>query len=172
MASSRGIKCFHTRLVHEDEEKGGEGVTLVNSREVVKVRHFLPLFDVEPECTVHSGYDGDQAGGESILSHDGEHEGVVYCVEGLLEVDESNPSLMPVFFSYLQGRLQVEDGVTAAFPLEASAGLIDAVASDDGVHPFRDDGGHHFVSDVEETDGSPICRSEGVAFLKDGGQTA
>ena len=82
--SSCGLECLHARLVHEDEKKGGKGVTLVDSRKVIQVRRFLPLFDVKPECVVHSGYDGDQAGGETVFFHDLEHEGVIHCVEGLL----------------------------------------------------------------------------------------
>lgn len=57
-------------------------------------------------------------------------------VKGLLEVDKSNPRLVTVFFSYLQGRFQIEYCVDAAFFLKAAACLVYAIATKEGFIRF------------------------------------
>ena len=100
-------------------------------------------------------------GGGTILAHHCKHERMVYHIEGLLEVYKGNPCLMSMFFSDLQGGFQVEDSVYATFPFKVAGCFVNTIATDEGIHLFCSDGGHHLVSDVEETDGSPVLRGEG-----------
>ena len=163
------VERLHGCLEDEDEEKGGEVVALVDAGKVLEKCGVLALLDGQLECFIHSCDDAYQTGGETIFFEDQKHQLVVHSVERLHEVDEDDPCFVPVFFSYLQSRFQIEHRVRASLPFQTSTGFVESIPPDERVHSLCDDRRHQFIGDVEEKeDWAPVPWTRRVAFLKDG----
>ena len=90
------------------------------------------------------------------------------CIESLYKVDADNEGFESMLFLELEYVFKGEDGVVTAYILETAALGFQTVIANVWVHLIQNGVGVDFVCAIEETDGAPVVRVDGVPFLSTG----
>ena len=167
------LKQFHCDLKNKNKEERSKVAALVHTNEVINSCFFIHFCQFKCESLINYFYCLPHFRREAILLQDQQDKVVVEGVEGLNQVDKDNIQFFVVLPLKLNGCLEREDSVGATFLLQATALLLKSFVPDVGIHLFSDNHRQDSVSDVEQTDLSPVVRIGGLSFhLIDGTEGA